>query len=48
MDAITDIGCVVCAALGHGFRHCQVHHLLVGGKHGQLRRGHDYTVVLCP
>ncbi|MBA0285284.1 hypothetical protein D7Y26_09480 [Stenotrophomonas maltophilia] len=43
MDAITEIGCIVCDALGHGFMPCQVHHLLVGGKHGQPRRGHDFT-----
>lgn len=28
MDAITEIGCIVCDALGHGFMPCQVHHLL--------------------
>ncbi|WP_343649453.1 Ref family recombination enhancement nuclease [Stenotrophomonas sp.] len=48
LDAIKDIGCIVCDALGHGFMPCQVHHLLVGGKHGQKRRGHDYTIGLCP
>lgn len=48
MDTITDIGCIVCAALGHGYMPCQVHHLLVGGKHGQKRRGHDFTIGLCP
>ncbi|WP_329768936.1 Ref family recombination enhancement nuclease [Stenotrophomonas maltophilia] len=48
MDAITEIGCIVCDALGHGFMPCQVHHLLVGGKHGQKRRGHAFTIGLCP
>ncbi len=48
MDAIKDIGCIVCGALGHGFMPCQVHHLLVGGKHGQKRRGHAFTIGLCP
>jgi hypothetical protein len=48
MDAITDIGCIVCDALGHGHMPCQVHHLTVGGRHGQKRRGHDFTIGLCP
>lgn len=47
MDAIADIGCIVCDALGHGLVPCQLHHILVGGKHGQKRRGHDFTIGLC-
>lgn len=46
MDAITDIGCIVAHSLGLGFVPCEVHHLTVGGKHGQKRRGHDFTVGL--
>ena len=48
-DAIRDIGCLACR-----LRHpalltaCEVHHLTVGGKHGQLRRGHMATIGLCP
>lgn len=48
MDAIKDIGCVVAQALGLGFIPCEVHHLTVGGKHGQKRRGHDFTIGLNP
>lgn len=48
MDAIKDIGCVVAYALGLGFVPCEVHHLTVGGKHGQKRRGHDFTIGLNP
>jgi len=48
MDAIKDIGCVIAQALGLGFVPCEVHHLTVGGKHGQKRRGHDFTIGLNP
>ncbi len=48
MDAIRDIGCVVAYSLGLGFVPCEIHHLTVGGKHGQKRRGHDFTVGLNP
>ncbi|WP_426805366.1 Ref family recombination enhancement nuclease [Stenotrophomonas sp. SrG] len=47
IDSILEIGCIVCDALGHGYMPCQVHHLLVGGKHGQKRLGHDFTIGLC-
>ncbi len=46
--AIQEIGCIACSALGHGHMPCHIHHLLVGGKHGQKRRGHDFTIGLCP
>jgi hypothetical protein len=26
---------------------CEIHHLTVGGLHGQVRRGHDATIGLC-
>ncbi len=48
MDAITDIGCIVAHSLGLGYVPCEVHHLTVGGKHGQKRRGHEFTVGLNP
>lgn len=46
MYAITDIGCIVARTLGLRYVPCEVHHLTVGGKHGQLRRGHELTVGL--
>lgn len=50
-DAIRDIGCLACR-LRFPNRDvafiCEVHHLTVGGKHGQLRRGHLSTIGLCP
>lgn len=46
--AIRDIGCVVALRLGIGYVPCDIHHLTIGGKHGQKRRGHDFTVGLNP
>lgn len=52
MDAIKEIGCIVAYALGLSFGEnpvpAEVHHLTVGGKHGQKRRGHDFTIGLNP
>ena len=45
--AIKEHGCIACAIKGMA-RYAEIHHLTVGGKHGQKRRGHDYTVGLCP
>lgn len=45
-DAIKEIGCVVARLRGLGFVPCEIHHLTVGGKHGQKRLGHDSTVGL--
>lgn len=47
-DAIRDSGCIACRMLGLPWMPCHVHHLTVGGRHGQKRRGHDYTIGLCP
>jgi hypothetical protein len=56
MDGIEG-GCIVSHHLGlyiempDGERKpipCEVHHLTVGGKHGQKRRGHRFTVGLNP
>lgn len=48
LDTIKEIGCIACIALGFGHMGCHEHHLLVAGKHGQHRRGHDFTIGLCP
>lgn len=56
-DAIKAIGCIVAHELGiyfldeNGERQpvpCEIHHLTVGGRHGQKRRGHLFTVGLNP
>lgn len=44
MDAITEIGCVVCHALGFPGTPGEVHHLLTDGGR---RRGHLDTICLC-
>ncbi len=48
MDAIKERGCVVAFRRGHGFVYAEIHHLTIGGKHGQKRRGHDFVVGLNP
>lgn len=45
---IRAIGCIACIkGSDRGFGRTEVHHLLVGGKHGQKRRGHAFTIGLC-
>lgn len=44
---IYSIGCLACRTRGW-FNACQVHHLNLGGKAGQARRGDDCTIGLCP
>lgn len=48
MDAIKETGCVIARELGMGYVYGEVHHLTIGGRHGQKRRGHDFTVCLNP
>jgi hypothetical protein len=43
MDAITQLGCIVCHLQGRGYVPCAVHHILSGGK----RIGHKATLGLC-
>lgn len=45
-DAIHEAGCIVAHKLGLGHVHPDIHHLTTGGKHGQKRRGHDFTIGL--
>ena len=48
MDNINRLGCIACRMLDPpAIRPCTVHHLTIGGRHGQKRRGHDFTVGLC-
>lgn len=42
--AIKDLGCVCCRVLGFPGEPPEIHHLLSGN----VRRGHDHTVGLCP
>lgn len=46
-DMIQEIGCICCLQIVGGYVPAEIHHLTVGGKHGQKRRGHQYTIGLC-
>jgi hypothetical protein len=46
-DRFRFVGCVACRKEGFPNFHYEVHHLNVGGKAGQKRRGHDFTIPLC-
>ena len=48
MGAIKERGCVIAHSLGMGYVECEIHHMTVGNRHGQKRRGHDFTVGLNP
>lgn len=48
MRLIVEGGCICCWEFAEVATPCEVHHLTVGGKHGQLRRGHRFTVGICP
>lgn len=45
-DAIKELGCICCLRDGQ-LMPAEIHHLTIGGKHGQKRRGHDFTIGLC-
>ena len=46
--AIKDCGCVVARTAGLGWVYPEIHHLTLGGRHGQKRRGDSFTVGLNP
>ncbi len=43
MNAVRELGCAVCARLGHGYRQAEVHHILNGSR----RISHLHTIPLC-
>lgn len=45
-ELIREKGCVACQSVDL-HRLPEIHHLTIGGKHGQKRRGHDFTIGLC-
>lgn len=47
MRLIGEAGCICCWEYAELGTACEVHHLTSGGHHGQVRRGHAYTVGLC-
>lgn len=47
LDAVADLGCVVCRNLGHGITPAEIHHLRAG--QGMAQRASDALVIpLCP
>jgi len=46
-DAIHQIGCIITHKAGK-FAQAQIHHLNLGGRAGQKRRGDRYTIGLTP
>lgn len=44
---IAEGGCICCWAFGEFHTPCEIHHLTIGGHHGQKRRGHAFTVGIC-
>jgi hypothetical protein len=47
-EAIVAIGCIACRQNGMNPERCEVHHLNVCSQPGGKRRGHDFTIGLCP
>lgn len=47
-DALHEIGCIVAVMRGMKRVPCEIHHLTIGGRHGQKRRGHEFTIGLNP
>lgn len=41
-------GCIACLLMGRTYTPCQIHHLNIGGRAGQKRRGDEFTIGLCP
>ncbi len=46
-DKLYGMGCIACWLLDESFSYPQIHHLNLGGKAGQKRRGHAFTIPLC-
>lgn len=44
LDAICQLGCIICLLFLRVFSPAEPHHLLSGGR----RRGHLFTIPLCP
>lgn len=46
-EALQVLGCIACRKRGYKHYPAEIHHLNLGGKAGQKRRGHDFTIPLC-
>lgn len=47
-EAIHRTGCVACRKYRGLVAPAEIHHLTCGGRHGQKRRGHQFSIGLCP
>lgn len=47
-EAMREYGCICCRLNGFFTRDVEIHHMNEGGTAGSKRRGHDFTVALCP
>lgn len=45
---LKELGCVACWKAGKPNVPAEIHHLNLGGKAGQKRRGDEFTIPLCP
>lgn len=46
-EQLKALGCIACRKHAPWFAPAEIHHLNLGGKAGQKRRGHDFTIPLC-
>lgn len=47
LDALCQLGCIVCQREGYGYSECEVHHLRAGRGMSQ-RSAHTRAIGLCP
>jgi len=45
---LKEIGCIACWKDGRPNVYPEIHHLNLGGRAGQKRRGDEFTIPLCP
>ena len=46
-EKLTDIGCIACRVIGHGYSPAEIHHIRFGQGVGK-RAEYDKSIPLCP
>jgi hypothetical protein len=46
-EKLKRLGCIACHKEDRHAVICEIHHLNLGGRAGQKRRGHSFTIPLC-
>jgi hypothetical protein len=46
-ERLKQLGCIACRKEGLVIFPVEIHHMNLGGKAGQKRLGHDFTIPLC-